>query len=105
MSMAPCALNRLLRSRRRQLIVIAATLCLSGAVAVHHVSTDHGMGMAGAAVVCLAVIPVLAVAMATSALPVLPRLRRFSGAPPEPLPAPHEPRARPSPLDTVVLRL
>ncbi|MEJ7797530.1 MAG: hypothetical protein WKF42_03450 [Solirubrobacteraceae bacterium] len=100
-------INRLLRRRRRHLAAFAVVLALAGAVAVHHTPFDH-MGMGAAMALCLAVLPAVAVAVAR----VLGAL--FSGprswlalawAPSRLLVAPPLPRARSSPVATVVLRL
>lgn len=103
------ALNGLFRGRRRHLAVVVVMVCLGATVAVHHFSPGD-MGMAdmaahSAMVVCLGVVPLVALTIAT--LPLrLPRLRRvrLRIAPQRVVMAP-APRARSSPVATVVLRL
>lgn len=107
--MSLVALNRMLRRSRRHLVAFAAICTIAGAVAVHHLSMDGmhpGMGDA-AMVVCLAVLPALAATALQLAAPSTwraPRLsRRVAWAGPL-LAAPPVPRARSSPVSTVVLR-
>ncbi len=79
--------------------------CLGGAVAVHHVSIDD-MAMGGAMVACLAVLPVVAVAAVSVLRSRLPHLRRqLPPASAQRAIVPPAPRARSSPVATVVLRL
>lgn len=108
--MSAVALNRLFRGRRRHLAVMAVIACLGATVAVHHLSPDD-MGMAGMAahstmVVCLGVIPLVALAIATGLPLRLPRLLvgRLRIPRHSVVMAP-APRARSSPVATVVLRL
>ena len=99
------ALNRLLRGRRRHLAGLAVMLCLGGAVAVHHISIDD-MAMDGAMVACLAVLPVVGVAAVSVLRRRLPGLRRLlPPASAQRAIVPPVPRARSSPVATVVLRL
>jgi len=108
--MSADALNRLFRGRRRHLAVVAVMVCLGATVAVHHFSPGD-MGMADTAahntmVVCLGVILLVALAIATGLPLRLPRLRRvrLRVAAQRVVMAP-TPRARSSPVATVVLRL
>jgi hypothetical protein len=99
------AINRLLRRRRRNLAVVAAVLALGAAVAAHHMPIDH-IGM-GAMVLCLAVLPALALTVARAVEAFVPRARRLlamTRAPCRSLVGEPLPRARSSPVATVVLR-
>lgn len=104
------ALNRLFRGRRRHLAVMAVMVCLGATVAVHHVSPgDMGMGdvaMHSAMVICLGVIPMVALAIATGLPHRIPQLRMGRlELPLQQAFMPPAPRARSSPVATVVLRL
>lgn len=104
--MSASAFNRLLRRRRRHLAALAVVLALSAAVAAHHMPVDH-MGMGGAMVLCLAVLPALALTVARVVAALLPRARPLlpiAYAPCRSLAAAPLPRARSSPVATVVLR-
>jgi hypothetical protein len=99
------AINRLLRRRRRRLAAFAVVLALGAAVAAHHMPVEH-IGL-GAMVICLAVLPVLAPAVAHVVEALLPRVRQLrpiAYAPCRLLAATPLPRARSSPVATVVLR-
>jgi hypothetical protein len=106
--MRASTLNRLLRRRRRHLVALAVVFALSGAVAVHHMAThEGGMSDMGAMVVCLAVLPAVATAAVAIVGGLLPRPRFalfLAWAPDRLLVAPPLPRARSSPVATVVLR-
>lgn len=104
--MRATAINRLLRRNRRQLAAVAVVLALGGAVVAHHLPM-HDMGMGGAIVICLAVLPAVAAGAARMLGVLLPRPWRIlvgSWAPSRLLAAPPLPRARSSPVATVVLR-
>lgn len=87
---------------------------LAGAVVAHHMPMDHmdmsDMALSGVMVVCMAVLPVVALAAgaagaAVAGLPPRSLLNLLvSWAPARLLPAPPQPRARSSPVATVVLR-
>ena len=82
-------------------------LALGGAVVAHHLPAEH-LGIGGAMVLCLAVLPAIAVAVARIVGGLLPRLRAVLVVPWPPsrlLANPPLPRARASPVATVVLRL
>jgi hypothetical protein len=104
--MSVSALSRLLRRRRHHLAVLAVVLAVGGTVAVHHAALAD-MGMGGAMVVCLAVLPAVAVAAAHVVRALLRRPLSVSLLPWPPhrgeVSPPH-PRARSSPVATVVLR-
>jgi hypothetical protein len=104
--MSAGAINRLLRRRRGHLAAFAVTLALGGAVAAHHMPFEH-TGMGGAMVLCLAVLPVLALAASRAVEALLPRARRplaMVYAPCRLRATAPLPRARSSPVATVVLR-
>lgn len=108
--MSAAALNRLFRRRRRRLAVTAVVFCLGVIVAVHHLSPDDmampDMATHSAMVACLGVIPLVALAIATALPHRVPKLRRTRlPLPPQQASMPPAPRARSSPVTTVVLRL
>lgn len=88
--------------------MLAVLLALSGVVALHHAAmSDVGVGDLGmcAMVVCLAVLPAAQAAAAPGGLPPLPsHVLSLPAAPGRLLAAPPLPRARSSPVATVVLR-
>lgn len=108
--MSLVALNQMLRRRRRHLLALAAVFAIAGAVAVHHMSMDDmHMGMDDAAmVVCLAVLPAVAITAAARLVGppagTAPRLAPAAAWAGPLLAAPPVPRARSSPVGTVVLR-
>jgi len=105
--MSATALNRALRRRRRRLTAFAVVFVLAGAVAAHHMPVDH-VGMGGAMVMCLAVVPVVALAAAALAGCRLQRpwaVVALQWAPYQTSIPPPLPRARASPVATVALRL
>jgi len=103
------SINRVVRRRRCHLAAVMAMLALGGAVVAHHLPAEH-LGIGGAMVLCLAVLPAIAVAVAVARIVggLLPRLRAVLVVPWPPsrlLANPPLPRARASPVATVVLRL
>ncbi len=108
--MSATTLNRLLRRRRQHLAVLVVLVWLAGAVVAHHTATgqmDIGtMAMGGVMVVCLAVLPAVAAAATAAGAALLPRAPLFFLAwlPARLVPAAPLPRARSSPVATVVLR-
>jgi hypothetical protein len=103
--MSISALDRLLRRRRHHLAVLAVILVAGAAIAVHHTPMVE-MGMGGAMVVCLAVLPALAVAAVRATAALMPRacVLAFVSPPYVGGLEPPQPRARSSPVSTVVLR-
>lgn len=109
--MSAIALNNIARSSRQRLAAVALMLVLATTVAVHHLSVDdmgmHAMATHSAMVVCLGVLPIVGAAFAVvlgvvTSRPRAPRARyTFPAA--HTLPPP-PPRARSSPVFTVVLR-
>ena len=105
--MTAIALNRALRGSRRRIACLAAVLCLGGVVVVHHTPMDH-MGMGKAMVMCLALLPAVALAVAGVLCGgwTRPRVRIAVQWPRVvQLAAPPLPRARSSPVRSMVLRL
>lgn len=104
--MSASAINRLLRRRRRRVAAFAVVLVLGCAVAAHHMPTDH-VGVGAAMVMCLAVLPALALTVVGVVQALLRRVRQVLPmvfAPCWLLAAPPLPTARSSPVATVVLR-
>lgn len=104
--MSACVINRLLKRRRRHLAALAVVLALGAAVAAHHMPFEH-VGMGGAMVLCLAVLPVAAFAVMRVVEALLPRARHLLlmvHAPCRLVAAAPLPRARSSPVATVVMR-
>jgi len=103
--MSQIAINRGLRASRRQLGVLAVMLALAGALIAHHSSIEHAG--TGVMVMCLAVLPMLAVGgvarVVERMLRPVPRVWIMAWAAISPL-APPRPRARSSPVRTVVMR-
>lgn len=103
--MSSIAINTMIRRRRRHLTALAVVLALAGAVAAHHLPIGH-IAMSGAMVVCVAVLPAIAAAArAASSLLARPTLLLSCRWAPMTRSAPPVPRARSSPVATVVLRL
>lgn len=108
--MSARTLNRLLRRRRRHVAAVAVVLGLVGVVTVHHIPMpDEGMGAMGmgAMVVCLGVLPAIAAALSVvgGLLPPPGLVAVLPWASNRILASPPHPRARSSPVGTVVLRL
>lgn len=109
--MSAFRLNDIAFSSRQRLAALTLLLALATSVAVHHLSVEdmgmHDMATHSAVVVCLGVMPAVGVVAAALGLR-RPRLRplrtRFAFPSQHALPPP-PPRARSSPVETVVLRL
>ncbi len=106
--MTPATLNRVLRRRRRRFASLVIVAALAAAVSAHHLpSGEHGhMDVAEVVAACMAVLPFAAAALAVGG--GLPTGRRFALTLPW---VPYRaqtispaPRARSSPVATVVLR-
>ena len=110
--MSAFRLNDIAFSSRQRLAALTVLLALATSVAVHHLSVEdmgmHDMATHSAVVVCLGVMPAVGVVIAAAPGLRRPRLRplrtRFAFPSQHALPAP-PPRARSSPVETVVLRL
>jgi len=102
--MSASAIDSLLRRRRCRVAAFAVVMALGAAVATHHMPVDN-IGADAAMVICLAVLPALALAVA-HVVHLAPRteLLLIACEPCRLLAAPPLPRARSSPVATVILR-